>query len=85
MARNLMKMRKYFPNDYDFFPKTWVLPQDGGELRGDNTNQFGKIINKKKTYIVKPDNLAQGKGIYLSRNVDRIVENCTNAQGGWVV
>ena len=26
LARNLIKMSKKFPNDYSFFPKTWVLP-----------------------------------------------------------
>jgi len=26
------------------------------------------------TYIVKPDSLCQGKGIFLTRNVDDIIE-----------
>jgi tubulin polyglutamylase TTLL6/13 len=26
MGRYLMKMRKKFPNDYSFFPLTWMLP-----------------------------------------------------------
>ena len=26
LARNLIKMQKQFPNDYQFFPKTWLLP-----------------------------------------------------------
>ncbi len=26
LARNLVKMSKAFSNDYDFYPKTWVLP-----------------------------------------------------------
>lgn len=28
MALNLRKMKKFFPHDYDFFPSTWVLPQE---------------------------------------------------------
>lgn len=28
LARNLIKMEKKYPNDYNFFPKTWVLPSE---------------------------------------------------------
>lgn len=28
MARNLSKMAKIFPEHYDFFPKTFLLPND---------------------------------------------------------
>jgi tubulin polyglutamylase TTLL6/13 len=33
LARNLVKMEKKFPNEYNFFPKTWVLPSQLNELR----------------------------------------------------
>lgn len=33
LARNLMRMQKQFPFEYDFFPKTWVLPYEGMDLR----------------------------------------------------
>lgn len=26
MARNLMKMQKAFPDEYKFFPRTWIMP-----------------------------------------------------------
>lgn len=28
LAKNLMKMRKKAPNEYNFFPLTWNLPLD---------------------------------------------------------
>lgn len=28
LAKNLQAMEKYFPQDYHFFPNTWVLPSD---------------------------------------------------------
>ncbi len=28
MARNLMKMARMFPEHYDFFPRTFVLPSE---------------------------------------------------------
>ena len=53
-----MKLKKVFPDDYTFFPRTWCLPADGSEFKSDSTNQFGKLVNRTKTYIVKPDNQA---------------------------
>jgi hypothetical protein len=26
LARNLMKMQKAFPDEYRFFPRTWIMP-----------------------------------------------------------
>ena len=28
-----MKMKKQFPNDYKFFPQTWLLPAEYGDFR----------------------------------------------------
>lgn len=33
LARNLMRMYKAFPEQYDFFPKTWVIPNEANDLR----------------------------------------------------
>lgn len=33
LARNLMRMYKAFPTEYNFFPKTWVLPYEYMDLR----------------------------------------------------
>ena len=33
LARNLMKMQKQFPDEYDFFPKTFVLPVEYNEFK----------------------------------------------------
>ena len=77
-----MKMQRAFPEEYQFFPKTWLLPSELTEFRNQfqNNNVNGKIVkpNKKKTYIVKPEGLSQGKGIFLSRNMDEIVDSCQN-------
>ena len=72
LARNLMNMLKAFPNHYDFFPKTWILPQQMNDLRNHaQANQYNTKKNKV-TYIVKPDNSCQGKGIYLTRNIEQV-------------
>lgn len=58
MANNLNRFRKLFPHDYNFYPRTWVLPTD--------LNYFKSYLAKKKTTcIVKPEASSQGQGIYL--------------------
>lgn len=67
-----MRLSKLFPSEYNFFPKTWILPNELHELR----NHFTANLNSKHkvTYIVKPDGLSQGKGIFLTRNLAEIVK-----------
>lgn len=33
LGRNLKKMQKLHPDEYNFFPKTWLLPTDFADLR----------------------------------------------------
>jgi tubulin polyglutamylase TTLL6/13 len=68
LAWNLNKMLKLFPNDYNFYPKTWVLPGD--------YKDFKSHVNKKKVFIVKPEASSQGRGIFLIRRIDDI--NCSD-------
>lgn len=67
LARNLMRMQKIFPDDYKFFPQTWLLPSEYPDYRG----QFAKKKNNK-TFIVKPEASCQGRGIFLTRNLDDV-------------
>ena len=61
MCRLLIhRMAKAFPEDYNFVPKTWILPGEFGQFQ-----QYAKELKKKKkarTYIVKPSNGAMGNG-----------------------
>lgn len=67
LAKNLNKMQKLYPNDYDFYPKTWLYPTEFPSLKFSNY--------KKKTYIVKPEASSQGKGIFLTRTLEGFEEN----------
>ncbi len=67
-------MAKHFPNEYDFYPKTWVLPHQTTDLR----TYCAKNNKLKVTYIVKPDSLCQGKGIFLSRSIDEMLDKMTH-------
>lgn len=65
LARNLLKMRKRFPDRYNFFPETYLLPSDYNEF----ASQFkGKL----KTFIIKPEGAAQGRGIFLVQSADQV-------------
>jgi len=66
MARNLQRMAKARPGEYAFFPTTFILPNDGGELAADVEAQ-GKAV----TYILKPDAGCQGRGIRLLQGGSR--------------
>lgn len=60
LARNLARLNKLFPKDYNFFPKTWILPND--------CNDFKQSSGGSKCFIAKPDHGCQGKGIFLFKS-----------------
>jgi tubulin polyglutamylase TTLL6/13 len=64
LAWNLNKMQKNFPSDYNFYPKTFVLPGDYSILK--------QYADKSRTFIVKPEASSQGQGIYLVKSIEDI-------------
>ena len=71
LGRGLMRMAKAFPQEYNFFPPTWTLPSDLGEvMRFDSQCE----PDSKPIYIFKPDAGCQGKGITLFTKIEEIEE-----------
>lgn len=68
LARTMSRMQVLFPDEYSFVPRSWLLPEDFPELAARVT----KEIDVKTTYIVKPDGLSQGRGIFLTDDLERI-------------
>eukprot|EP00747_Dinoflagellata_sp_TGD_P186632 gnl/TRDRNA2_/TRDRNA2_43763_c0_seq1.p1 gnl/TRDRNA2_/TRDRNA2_43763_c0~~gnl/TRDRNA2_/TRDRNA2_43763_c0_seq1.p1 ORF type:complete len:709 (-),score=107.56 gnl/TRDRNA2_/TRDRNA2_43763_c0_seq1:112-2238(-) len=68
LAKNLARVARIFPEQYCFLPLTWVLPDDMTDLE----KKFDDKGRSKVVYIVKPDNLCQGRGIFLTTELDRI-------------
>jgi len=66
LGKHLMRMGSLLPDDYKFFPTTYHLPHDFKEMMA----QAGEKRNR--TYIVKPEALCQGKGIFLTRNPEML-------------
>ena len=69
LAYNLGKLRKLFPDHYSFFPRTWMFPSDTGELKSQMQS------TKNLYFIVKPEASCQGRGIFLTRNIDEVNPN----------
>lgn len=67
LAKNLIHMQKAMPEEYDFFPTSWILPGDSKNFR----EQFNS--KRAKTFIIKPESNCQGRGIFLTRNCDWII------------
>ena len=62
-------MYKEFGAEYKFFPKTFILPSEFGEFK----NAFGnKRANNRPVFIVKPESLSQGKGIFLTKRLENL-------------
>ncbi|XP_073977958.1 tubulin polyglutamylase ttll6-like isoform X3 [Rhodnius prolixus] len=66
LARNLNRMLKLFPSDYNFYPRSWCLPTELNEVL-----EFCKVY-RNKPLIVKPDIGCQGKGIFITKNLNDI-------------
>jgi tubulin polyglutamylase TTLL6/13 len=78
LGNALMAFRTRFPEDYDFFPNTWMLPADFQELKEyHDTRQSGKA----QTFIVKPEANCQGRGIFLTRNIDSNFKSIQSSKG----
>ncbi|XP_019327911.1 PREDICTED: tubulin polyglutamylase TTLL6 [Aptenodytes forsteri] len=66
LARNLNRMLRLFPKEYNIFPRTWCLPADYGDF------QAYRRARKNRTFICKPDSSCQGRGIFITRNPEEI-------------
>ena len=63
MLVNLSKMKNKHPSHYNFFPVTYILPNETSAFIDDSEKQ-----KSSKWYIVKPHNKSQGKGIWISNS-----------------
>lgn len=68
LCRNLRKMRALYGAVYNFFPQTFMLPQE-----------YGKFVNEymqhehKPIWISKPNDLSRGRKIFLFRELTDLI------------
>jgi hypothetical protein len=69
LTRSLNNMRLLFPNDFDFYPKTWFLPEQSQQFKDDvrYIHQQDKKHNRSQTtFIVKPSGFLPPDSILAS-------------------
>ncbi|CAF3988772.1 unnamed protein product [Rotaria magnacalcarata] len=75
LTRLLNNMRLLFPNDFDFYPKTWFLPEQTQQFKDDvrYIHQQDKKHNRSlTTFIIKPS--VSGKLTYQSSPIDEEIK-----------
>ncbi len=74
MWKNIFKMRRVFPIDYDICPQTYLLPDDFRRLTHD------READSKSLFIIKPNASSCGKGISVLGPNDPIPK-----KGGYLI
>ena len=82
LCRNISNMSKKCSEEYNFVPRSFLLPEGLDDLLSyvNTKNRKGK---RPTTFILKPDNGCQGKGIRLlqtTRDVHNAMDYCENTK-----
>ena len=70
LASQLNRMQNLFPEEYQFYPKSWSYPEECSELNSyiEQKNQVGE----SPTFIFKPSYGSLGAGIYLFKDLSDV-------------
>ncbi|XP_041667723.1 tubulin polyglutamylase TTLL11 [Cheilinus undulatus] len=68
LSRAMRTMQELFPDEYDFYPRSWILPEEYQQFSAQIRMVKEKDASVNPTFIVKPDGGSQGDGIYLIRD-----------------
>ena len=77
LSELLKRMKDLYPQDFNFFPKSWNVPSQLSRLKADLLEAKKKAQKQglvAPTYIVKPSDTCQGRGIFFSSDVETIVK-----------
>ena len=72
LARSIATMAQHMPQHYAFCPRTFVLPEQAGELGAELKAQRGHK-RQRRTYIVKPDSGCQVQSLHLGLVTSRVM------------
>ncbi|KAM8828782.1 tubulin polyglutamylase TTLL11 isoform 2-T2 [Spinachia spinachia] len=68
LSRAVRTMQELFPEEYDFYPRSWILPEECQQFSTQIRMVKENDATMNPTFIVKPDSGSQGDGIYLIRD-----------------
>ncbi|XP_019908948.3 tubulin polyglutamylase TTLL11 isoform X2 [Esox lucius] len=68
LSRAVRTMQELFPEEYNFYPRSWILPEEYQLFSTQIRLAKDSDASLKPTFIVKPDGGSQGDGIYLIRD-----------------
>ncbi|XP_060719193.1 tubulin polyglutamylase TTLL11 isoform X2 [Tachysurus vachellii] len=68
LSRAVRTMQQLFPEEYNFYPRSWILPEEHQLFSTQIRLLKESDSSLKPTFIVKPDSGSQGDGIYLIRD-----------------
>uniref|UniRef100_A0A8C3CR89 Tubulin tyrosine ligase like 11 n=1 Tax=Cairina moschata TaxID=8855 RepID=A0A8C3CR89_CAIMO len=68
LSRAVRTMQDLFPVEYNFYPRSWILPEEFPLFVDEVQMMKESDPSWKPTFIVKPDGGCQGDGIYLVKD-----------------
>ncbi|KAM9206900.1 tubulin polyglutamylase TTLL11 [Dugong dugon] len=68
LSRAVRIMQELFPDEYNFYPRSWILPDEFQLFVAQVRMVKDGDPSWKPTFIVKPDGGCQGDGIYLIKD-----------------
>ncbi|KAM5327985.1 tubulin polyglutamylase TTLL11 isoform 3-T3 [Glossophaga mutica] len=68
LSRAVRIMQSLFPEEYNFYPRSWILPDEFQLFAAQVRMVKDGNPSWKPTFIVKPDGGCQGDGIYLIKD-----------------
>ncbi|XP_075435094.1 tubulin polyglutamylase TTLL11 isoform X2 [Ascaphus truei] len=72
LSRAVRTMQELFPEEYNFYPRSWILPEEFHLFVAQVRMAKENDPSWKPTFIVKPDGGCQGDGIYLIKDPSEI-------------
>ncbi|NWH31259.1 TTL11 polyglutamylase, partial [Chloropsis hardwickii] len=72
LSRAMRTMQDLFPLEYNFYPRSWILPEELPLFMAEVRMMKDNNPSWKPTFIVKPDGGCQGDGIYLIKDPNDI-------------